>query len=174
MRSLSTSSGMSAIGTKRTSACALHMSAFDPKRTREAFNARSSLGKPMSFEAPAGRSAATNCDVALGVEAAEHERQFREILEFSPAALMVVDEDGRLLFHNARLRELLAYGKDELDRIDTRKFWHDLEQRSQIIASLRDRGGQLLNEKVVWRTKNGQLLDLLLTYAPGGLSRWPH
>ena len=24
---------MSAIGTKRTSACALHMSAFDPKRT---------------------------------------------------------------------------------------------------------------------------------------------
>ena len=25
--------GMSAIGTKRTCACALHMSAFDPKRT---------------------------------------------------------------------------------------------------------------------------------------------
>jgi PAS domain S-box-containing protein len=78
---------------------------------------------------------------------------------------LVVDEDGRLLFHNARLRELLGYENDELDRIDTRKFWHDLEQRSRIIASLRDRGGQLLNEKVVWRTKNGQLLDLLLTYA---------
>jgi hypothetical protein len=27
---------MSAIGTKRTSACALHMSAFDPKRTLRA------------------------------------------------------------------------------------------------------------------------------------------
>jgi PAS domain S-box-containing protein len=119
----------------------------------------------MSSEAPAGQSAATNGDVTLGVEAAEHERQFREILEFSPAALLVVDEDGRLLFHNARLRELLGYENDELDRIDTRKFWHDLEQRSRIIASLRDRGGQLLNEKVVWRTKNGQLLDLLLTYA---------
>ena len=98
-------------------------------------------------------------------EAAEHERQFREMLEFCPAALLVVDEDGRLLFHNARLRELLGYGKDELDRVDTRKFWHDLEQRSRIIASLRERGGQILNEKVVWRTKNGQLLDLLLTYA---------
>ena len=118
----------------------------------------------MSSEAPAGQSAA-NGDVALGVEAAEHERQFREILEFSPAALLVVDEDGRLLFHNTRLRELLGYGKGELDRIDTRKFWHDLEQRSRIIASLRERGGQLLNEKVVWRTKSGQLLDLLLTYA---------
>ena len=107
----------------------------------------------------------TNGDVAHGVEAAEHERQFREILEFSPAALLVVDEDGRLLFYNTRLRELLGYGKDELDRIDTRKFWHDVEQRSRIIASLRERGGQILNEKVVWRTKNGQLLDLLLTYA---------
>jgi hypothetical protein len=40
-----------------------------------------------------------------GTEAAEHERQFRELLEFCPAALLIVDEDGRLLFHNARLRE---------------------------------------------------------------------
>jgi PAS domain-containing protein len=64
-----------------------------------------------------------------GTEAAEHERQFREILEFCPAALLVVDEDGRLLFHNARLRDLLGYDKDELERIDTRQFWHDLDQR---------------------------------------------
>jgi PAS domain-containing protein len=49
----------------------------------------------------------------LGPEAqiAEHERQFREMLEFCPAALVIVDEDGRLLFHNARLRELLGYQK---------------------------------------------------------------
>ena len=119
----------------------------------------------MSSDAIAGRSAATNGGIALGMEAAEHERQFCEILEFSPAALLVVDEDGRLLFHNARLRELLGYGKDELNHIDTREFWHDREQRFQIIASLRDHGGQLLNEKAVWRTKSGQLLNLLLTYA---------
>ena len=87
------------------------------------------------------------------------------MLEFSPAALLIVDEDGRLLFHNARLRELLGYQKDELELIETRKFWHDLEQRSRIIASLRDRGGQLLNEKAVWRTKTGQLLNVLLSYA---------
>lgn len=39
----------------------------------------------------------------------EQERQFREILKFCPAAVLIVDEDGRLLFHNARLRELLGY-----------------------------------------------------------------
>jgi PAS domain S-box-containing protein len=119
----------------------------------------------MSFDATPSQSAPTNGGVARGVEAAEHERQFQQILEFSPAALLVVDEDGRLLFHNARLREMLGYQKDELRDFDTRRFWHDLEQRSKIIESLRAHGGQLLNEKVIWRTKTGQLLTLLLTYA---------
>jgi PAS domain S-box-containing protein len=111
------------------------------------------------------RSAATDGGSAPGVEAAEHGRQFRELLEFCPAALLVVDEDGRLLFQNARLRELLGYQTAEIEGIDTSTFWHDREQRARIIASLRERGGQLLNEKAVWRTKNGQLLHVLLTYA---------
>ena len=102
--------------------------------------------------------------VALGNEAAEHERQFREILDFCPAALLVVDEDGRLLFHNARLREILGYSKEELDLCDTRMHWHDLEQRERIIKQLQDHGGQILNEKVTWRTKNGALVHFLWSY----------
>ena len=111
-----------------------------------------------------GEGPATNGGSAAGVDIAEQERQFREMLEFCPAALLIVDEDGRLLFHNARLRDLLGYRKEEIDLVDTSTFWHDREQRRQIIASLHDRGGQLLNEKVVWRTKAGQLLNLLLSY----------
>ena len=107
----------------------------------------------MSSDTPENLSSAT------GAEVAEHERQFREILEFCPAALLIVDDDGRLLFHNARLRELLGYREDELDRIDTSSFLARPRAASKIIASLRDRGGQLLNEKVVWRTKTGQLLE---------------
>ena len=122
----------------------------------------------MSSDTVASRSAATNGGIALGVEAAEHERQFRELLEFSPAALLVVDEDGRLLFHNARLREILGYSKDELDLCDTRTHWHDLDQRTRIINQLRDQGGQILNEKVTWRTKKGTLVHLLLSYVQVG------
>jgi PAS domain S-box-containing protein len=118
----------------------------------------------MSFDTRANQSVATNGGGAIGVEAAEHERQFREILEYCPAGLMVVDEDGRLLFHNARLREILGYSKEELDFCDTRMHWHDLGQRERIIKQLRDRGGQILNEKVIWRTKKGTLVDLLLSY----------
>jgi PAS domain S-box-containing protein len=101
---------------------------------------------------------------ALGAEAAEHERQFRELLEFCPAALLVVDENGRLLFHNAQLSVLLGYSREELHLVDTRLFWNDLDQRARIIEELRHRGGQLLNEPVVWRTRDGALLHLLLSY----------
>ena len=122
----------------------------------------------MSFDTTASRSVATNGGTAPGAEAVEHERQFREMLEFCPAALLVVDEDGRLLFHNARLREILGYSKEELDLCDTRMHWHDLEQRARIIKQLRDRGGQILNEKVIWRTKKGTLIHLLLSYVQVG------
>lgn len=67
-----------------------------------------SRGRQMRRRTPKGRdksrkgqAAANSLGTPLGAEAAEHERQFREILEFCPAALLVVDEDGRLLFHNA-------------------------------------------------------------------------
>ena len=122
----------------------------------------------MSSDTTIGRSAAAGGGAALGAEAAEHERQFRELLEFCPAALLVVDEDGRLLFHNARLREILGYSKAELDLCDTRTHWHDLDQRTRIINQLRDQGGQLLNEKVIWRTKKGTLVHLLLSYVQVG------
>ncbi|MGB9396940.1 MAG: adenylate/guanylate cyclase domain-containing protein, partial [Pseudolabrys sp.] len=94
----------------------------------------------------------------------EQERQLREILDYSPAAVSVVDEDGRLLFHNWRLRELTGYEKEELELFDTKRFWHDLDHRARVVDLLRTRGGQLLNEEVIWKTKNGELLNLLISY----------
>ena len=87
---------------------------------------------------------------------AEHERQFRELLEYCPAALSIVDEEGRLVFHNARLRELLGYTEQELHFFDTTRFWQDLDHRSRLITRLREQGGQLLNEEVIWNTKQGR------------------
>jgi PAS domain S-box-containing protein len=97
-------------------------------------------------------------------ELAEQERQFREILEHCPAGLNVVDEDGRLLFDNARARDLLGYDEAEMHLIDTKKFWNDLDHRARIIATLGERGGQVLNEEVIWRTKQGTLLHDLISY----------
>jgi adenylate cyclase len=86
------------------------------------------------------------------------------ILDYSPAAIGVVDEEGRLVFHNRRLRELFGYSQSELGLFDTRRFWHDLTHRDRLVDLLRSRGGQLLNEEVIWKTKQGERLDLLISY----------
>ena len=96
--------------------------------------------------------------------AADQERQFRDILEHCPAGLNVVDEDGRLLYHNARIRELLGYDEDELRDFDTRRFWQDLEQRTRIIAELHEQGGTVLNREVVWKTARGEPVHVLISY----------
>ena len=129
-------------------------------------------GKTDVFEAPAGRSAAANGDVALGVEAAEHGANSAKSWSSVRLHCWSWMRMGGCCFTTRGCASCLDRGRT-IDRIDTRKFWHDVEQRSRIIASLHERGGQLLNEKVVWRTKNGQLLDLLYLRA-GGLSRRAH
>ena len=68
------------------------------------------------------------------------------------------------MFHNWRLRALLGYKQDELHLFDTRKFWCDLGHRQRIVSLLRQRGGELLNEEVVWKTKQGVQLNLLMSY----------
>lgn len=103
-------------------------------------------------------------DGSIDRDIAEYERQFREILEHCPAGLNVVDEDGRLLFHNERIRKLLGYTEDELQLFDTRKFWHDLDQRARIIAALHNETDQVLNEEVIWLTKHGEQVHVLISY----------
>lgn len=95
---------------------------------------------------------------------AQQERQLREILTHCPAGLLVVDDEGRLLFHNRRLRDLLGYDEEELQLFDTKRFWHDADQRAGIVERLREHGGQLLNEEVIWKSRRGDLLHLLISY----------
>ena len=92
------------------------------------------------------------------------------MLEFCPAALLVVDEDGRLLFHNARLREMLGYQQGRARSHATPACSGTTSSSARGSSSrLRERGGQLLNEKVVWRTKNGQLASSAAVLRAGRL-----
>ena len=95
---------------------------------------------------------------------AEQECQFRELLQSCPAALSLVDEAGRLVFHNVRLRELMGYDEEELHLFDTRRFWFDQDHRARLMETLRARGGQLLNEEVIWKTKHGRPIHFLINY----------
>ena len=107
-------------------------------------------------------------------QSAEHERQFREILDYCPAALNVVDEEGYLLFHNARIRQLLGYSWEEMERFDTRRFRVDLDQRARIIDDLRKGRSQVLNYEAQWQTRLGEMIHVLISYPQvayrGGIS----
>ena len=80
-----------------------------------------------------------------------------------PAGLNVVNEDGQLLFHNARVRELLGYDEQEMELFDTRRFWMDQNQRGEIIEMLR-KGGQVINREVIWKTRQGEPVNMLISY----------
>src|SRR4051812_15656691 len=128
---------------------------FSPKML--AFRSRSDIG---AIEMGSSGSV----DSSTGGDIAEYERQFREILEHCPAGLNVVDEDGRLLFHNRRIRELLGYTREELQLFDTRKFWYDLDQRGRIIEALRSDTDQVRNVEATWLTKQGKHVHVLISY----------
>src|SRR4051812_11618162 len=92
------------------------------------------------------------------------ERQFREVLDYCPAALSATDDDGRLVFHNRRYREIMRYPKEEMDGIDTRRFWFDLDERERIMGVLRSRDGEVRDQEVVLKTRDGEPVSFLLSY----------
>jgi PAS domain S-box-containing protein len=92
------------------------------------------------------------------------ERQFREVLDYCPAALSATDDDGRLVFHNRRYREIMRYPKEEMDGIDTRRFWFDLGERERIMATLRARDGEVRDQEVVLKARDGEPVSFLLSY----------
>src|SRR3954451_13644610 len=92
------------------------------------------------------------------------ERQFREVLDFCPAALSATDDDGRLVFHNKRYREIMRYPKEEMDGIDTRRFWFDLGERERIMGVLRSRDGEVRDQEVRLKTRDGEPVSFLLSY----------
>ena len=86
------------------------------------------------------------------------------MLDYCPAALSATDDDGRLVFHNRRYREIMRYPKEEMDGIDTRRFWFDLDERERIMAILRSRDGEVRDQEVLLKTRDGEPVSFLLSY----------
>ncbi|MFW6334679.1 MAG: PAS domain-containing sensor histidine kinase [Desulfosalsimonas sp.] len=78
---------------------------------------RNSLGEPVSFTG-------TSRDVTERKKAEEalrrSENYYRAIFETSGAAIIIIDEDGKLVLANSRIRELTGCPREE---IENRRFW---------------------------------------------------
>ena len=51
-----------------------------------------------------------------------------------------------------------------MEQFDTHDFWHDLDERERLIASLREGGAGVANREVVWKTKQGEPVHVLISY----------
>jgi signal transduction histidine kinase/CheY-like chemotaxis protein/HAMP domain-containing protein len=95
----------------------------------------------------------------------ERERSTRAILEGSPIGVMISGRDGRLLFSNARWRELARAADDQVVDLDARAFYRTDADRHRV-ARLFHEQGRLRDYEIEVRALDGTPLWLLLTMEP--------
>ena len=95
----------------------------------------------------------------------ERERSTRAILEGSPIGVMISDSGGRLLFSNARWRELTRVADDHVADLDPRALYQTDADR-QRVARLFHEQGRLRDCDIAVRALDGTPLWLLLTMEP--------
>ena len=95
----------------------------------------------------------------------ERERSTRAILEGSPIGVMISGRDGRLVFSNARWRELARVADDQVADLDARAFYRTDADR-QRVARLFHEQGRLRDCEIEVRALDGTPLWLLLTMEP--------
>src|SRR6267154_1531634 len=95
----------------------------------------------------------------------ERERSTRAILEGSPIGVMISGRDGRLVFSNARWRELARVADDQVADLDPRAFYRTDADR-QRVARLFHEQGRLRDCEIEVRALDGTPLWLLLTMEP--------
>ena len=91
-----------------------------------------------------------------------NEERLRNILENSPAGVSINTEDGRPIFSNRRLAELVAITPEERARPSTTDFWRNPADREAFVAQLR-RDGVVSDFQAEFVRADGAPLTVLLT-----------
>lgn len=100
-------------------------------------------------------------------ELEKSERQYRTLIENLNEAIMLVDNDDRVLFVNEKFQELLGYTSEEIiGKVGYEILLHPSEKHKIISANLeriKGRGGQYEARFV---KKNGEYVDFLINGSP--------
>ena len=92
----------------------------------------------------------------------ESEAEFRSYLELSPVGALLVEMDGTIRLHNARIREIFGYSEAEMENIKTTELYFDRTDRKEFITTLTERHAPT-NFRFMGRKKDGSSFPLLLT-----------
>ncbi|MEM7226040.1 MAG: PAS domain S-box protein [Pseudomonadota bacterium] len=95
----------------------------------------------------------------------DNEARLNAILESSPIGVTVVRGDGRFLFVNTRMTDLVGMTREQLLATPAREIYIDPKQRDGISQELR-RVGYLRDREVQLRRTDGSTIVCLLSFVP--------
>ena len=89
------------------------------------------------------------------------EDRLRQVLEDSPAAVLMAEENGALVFSNHRLGEMLGVSEDQMKSRRTAEFWAEPEKRDVFLGQLKQ-DGRVDDYEARMRRDDGSLIWVLL------------
>ncbi|MCP1446175.1 PAS domain S-box-containing protein [Pseudomonas sp. GGS8] len=92
------------------------------------------------------------------------ETQLRAVLDSSPVAMLIRDDDGRLSYCNPELENLFGIGREQLGEADESRFWCDAQARGSFLAATTE--GEVLNFEASLQQVGGKRFDVLLSAVP--------
>jgi PAS domain S-box-containing protein len=92
----------------------------------------------------------------------ESEERFRTLFESSKDAILVVTVSGDIVAINSAGLDLFGYAEHEIGSINTASFYPDPEERACFREKI-ERDGYLKDYEIIYRKKDGTLLDCLET-----------
>lgn len=103
----------------------------------------------------------------------DNEARLTTMLDSSPLGLTIVRMDGKIVYANSNMPQLLGISRDALLAANAEGFYVDPEERKEIITWLR-RGGSLRNVEIRLKRPDGTDFPALLTFQPAPLEGKDH
>ncbi len=92
----------------------------------------------------------------------ESEERYRDLFEKSPVATSLTTRDGNLVACNNAMSSMVGYSIQELKNLDLFRLYVNPEDRKELFDTV-NRDGLVVNFPVRLKSKEGRLIDVLLT-----------
>lgn len=92
------------------------------------------------------------------------ETQLRAVLDSSPVAMLIRDDEGRLSYCNPELESLFGVDREQFGEMDENLFWCDAQARSRFLDAAAK--GAVINFEASLQRSAGERFDVLLSAVP--------
>lgn len=92
----------------------------------------------------------------------DSESRMRQVLDSSPAGVSIMTSNGKQVYSNQRLAELLGFSVEQMKSRRSSEFWAYPEDRARFLEQISREGG-VSNFEALFKRSDGQLASFLLS-----------